>query len=165
MKVFRRRIFDFTKETVDKYVDIFLYFTISSFADHFYQLRGCYAGAYENQCNNRSFIQEAIRGGMCYANPVWKKRECTLGLVNFNFNSMYPSAQKRIGETDGLGGIPKGPSRLMDIENMSYPYPYHYYVGRIKILRMAKLQQIPFVCKKVKGLVRRYNTGSYHPVL
>ena len=162
MEVFRERLGSFTNDTLSHELDIFQFITISSFADCYYQLRGCYNGCYELQSNNRSFVQEAVRGGVCYANPKFVKRTLTNGISDFDMTSMYPSAEKRIGQECGF---PMGPCRKIPNDCL-HNYPFHdysYYVVRIRILSINKQQQIPFVSLRVGGLVRRYNKDELPP--
>lgn len=63
---FRERIKLFTQETLGgvEGLDILTFVTLSSFADYYFQLNCCYMGCYKLQSNNRSFVQEAITGGV-----------------------------------------------------------------------------------------------------
>ena len=154
MEVFRQRIKEFTFDTLGTEVDVLLFVTISSFADYYYQNRCCYMGCYELQSNNRNFVQEAVRGGICYANPLFRKQPITTGVSDFDMTSMYPSAQYRIGKEMGY---PMGEAHKIPSESLNYPLPYYHYIVWIKVLRITKHQQIPFVSLKVKGMVQRYN--------
>ena len=160
VEVFRQRIKEFTSNTLGTEVDILLFATISSFADYYYQNRCCYMGCYELQSNNRSFVQEAVRGGICYANPLFCKQPITGGVSDFDMTSMYPSAQYRIGKEMGY---PMGEARKIPADCLNYPLPYYHYIVRVKVLRITKHQQIPFISLKVNGIIQRYNRGELPP--
>ena len=135
--------------------------TLSSFADYYCGARSCYFNTYALQSNNRSFVQESVRGGICYANPKFVKTPITVGLGDFDMVSMYPSAQKRIGQE---GGYPMGPAAKIPTHMLAIrPLPYFHYIIRIRITRITKYQQIPFVSLKIRGLVRRFNAGELPP--
>ena len=73
MQVFRERIKNFTGDTLRFPVDIWEFMTASSFADYYFQQHGCYDLCYELQGNLRSFVQESVCGGICYANEEFIK--------------------------------------------------------------------------------------------
>ena len=78
---FQRRIMEFTKETLGERVDILEFTTASRFADFYFQKRGCYKGVFEVQSNNRAFIQESVRGGICAVTRVFVWRKSHQGLL------------------------------------------------------------------------------------
>ena len=160
MKVFREWIWNFTESTLRNPVDIWEFMTASSFADHYFQYVGCYDLCYELQGNLRSFVQESVRGGICYANDEFTKLLVTLGIADFDMTSMYPSAMERIGKE--LGGYPAGPAKMLE-DLYTWPIPHRHYIVRITVDSINKYQQIPFVSLKIDGKVRRFNKGELVP--
>jgi len=75
-------------------------------------------------------------------------------------NSMYPSAMMRIGQE---GGYPTGPAAMIPPHMLNVtPLPYRHYIVRIRISRIGKHQQIPFVSvrDRTSGSIRRFNRGD-----
>ena len=159
MRVFRERIWNFTEQTLRQPVDIWEYMTASSFADFYFQHRGCYDMCYELQGNLRSFVQESVRGGICYANPEFVKMMIRLGISDFDMTSMYSSAMERIGKELGY---PAGPAKLLK-NTTEWPIPHRHYIVRITVDSIGKYQQIPFVSLKIDGKVCRFNKGETVP--
>ena len=94
------------------------------------------AGVYELQGNTRSFVQESIRGGICYANPDYSKKEIMCGISDFDMIAMYSDVQERIGRQYGY---PTGPPNYLDENSdLSYPLPYLHYVVRVKLFSINK---------------------------
>ena len=156
MQSYEARLTDFTSRQLDSQMDIKNFYTSSSFTDCYFQRKGCYDGVFELKGNLRSFVQEAVRGGICYANPNFVKRVITSGVADLDAVSEYPSAMKRIANECGY---PCGPCKLIQI--FSYPLPYLYYIVRIRITNNGKYQQIPFVSVKVNGKILRFNRGDF----
>ena len=143
MDVFNKRISDFCERTMGTKVSLDNFLTISSFADRYFSMRGCYDGCMENQGNTRAFIQESVRGGICHSNPQTRKVPQT-NQCDFDMVSMYPSAMKRIGLECGY---PMGTCKKL--ENLQYPIDKPHYVVRIQVTNITKAQQIPLVSEKV----------------
>ena len=155
---FRDKLGDFTKATLPggERVDVWQFVTLSSFADYYCGARSCYFNTYALQSNNRSFVQESVSGYL-----ICKSKFCqNTYYKDFDMVSMYPSAQKRIGEE---GGYPMGPAEKIPTHMLTTrPLPYFDYIVRIKITRITKYQ-IPFVSQKIRGLVKRFNAGELPP--
>jgi len=113
---------------------------------------------YELQSNNKSFVQEAVQGGVCAYNSEYRKKEITSGVADFDMNSMYPSAMMHIGQECGY---PRGPAKKIPHSSLVYPLLYFHYMVRIHISAINKFQQIPLVSVKVKsGSIKKYNMGD-----
>ena len=67
LKVLNECINRFCEKTVGCQIHVWNFYTASS-----YSLRGCYDGVCEVNGNTRSFIQESIRGRICYANEEFR---------------------------------------------------------------------------------------------
>lgn len=155
MLEFQKRVARFTGDALDRMVDIMTFYTIGSFGDFYFQQHGCYDGIYEPCGNTRSFAQESVRGGICYVNPKFEKKVIETPIKDYDAVSMYPSSMLLIAEE--IGGYPEGPGKLWS-ERVNLQDATHYLL-RIKITRIGKYQQIPFISKKVGGKMRYWNKG------
>ena len=138
-------------------VSISFDYTISSFADYYFQRSGCYEGCCSLQGNARAFVQESIRGGKCQANDKFVRQVVQGPVSDYDAVSLYPSSMWRLGQD--LGGMPMGMARMIPTP-INWPLDYQYYVVRIRILAITKWQQMPMVSLKIKGKVKYFNRGD-----
>jgi hypothetical protein len=114
---------------------------------------GCYQGVLELSGKTRKFVAESIQGGRVCSryNMKWDVK----GKIHvLDARSLYPSAIVRLCEENI--GFPKGPARKID--NWDNIKNYHHYVVRIKISKIHKIQQLPFISYLSDGLRIYTNT-------
>lgn len=147
------------KDGMNKYVDIvkeitskdgkdpmYLHnsLTISSLTNKFMKENEAFDDVYSLSGNIREYVSNAIYGGRVNALEEFKKvpiEGCKMN--DFDGVSLYPSAIKRMCEEMG---IPKGRAKVIKNFDMNVDY----FICRIKILKINKKQQNPFIAVKTK---------------
>jgi hypothetical protein len=101
---------------------------------------GCYEGVCESSGNLRKFIAESIHGGRVSSreNKMW---DVKADIKIIDGKSLYPSAIKAICEE--LGGFPLGICK--QITNWSLRNTFTHFIVKIKITKINKIQQLPFI--------------------
>ncbi len=140
------------KEITSK--SIFDSLTISSLTDRYMKKEGAYRGVYEVKGNLREYINKAVYGGRVCVNEKYKKQIIEEKISDYDGVSLYPSAIARlcrrslVTENYNHGGLPTGKAkRLTDFANWENQI---YCIMTIKIKKVKKNQQMPFIAVKNK---------------
>ena len=132
------------QEQISNKINLHDSLTITSLTRKFLISQGCFEGTYENSKNLRDFIQQAIRGGRCDVNKNYALQVLKGPIADFDANSLYPSAIYRMC-ADGRGA-PLGPAKK--IEDWDNVWGYDHFVVKIKITKVNKKQNVPFISYK-----------------
>ena len=168
-KAFRKNILEITG------LDTYDYLTSASLADGYMIKEGCYDRVYELKGNLRTFVMSAVIGGrVCTKNN--SKWHIKADNDDIDACSLYPSAMSILHKT--IGGLPTGKARLIDFPkedlglNVLFGKPkvlnsipkylssLKYYIVSIKITKINKSQQIPFVSYKNTDGSRDYTNEA-----
>lgn len=144
LQVFRRE-FDVITESKLNILDSI---TISSFANRFMGVHGCFDGAFSLNGSTRQFQSKAIYGGRVFCNPRFEGCEVQGELDYFDACSLYPSAIKFI--CDQKGGFPTGPCKFLNgPRELRYSFLQEHtseYTVEIKITKIGRKQHsVPFI--------------------
>jgi hypothetical protein len=153
------------QQGINKYVDIikkvtstngktplFLHdsLTISSLTNKYMKMNGAFDDCYELQHNLREYVSKAIYGGRVNVCPEYKKKIINDKINDMDAISLYPSAINRMCSEIG---IPTGKAKKIETFNMDYKY----FVCRIKLTKINKKQQNPFIAIKTKDCINYVN--------
>ena len=148
MKKFNEIILDVT----DKKLSIYDCLTISSLTDKYMIMNGAYDDIYEVSGNLREYIGRAVYGGRVCVNEKYKKKVIEGKISDYDGVSLYPSAINRLCREVGL---PKGkavrftPEQLKNQNQvLDFWKDTTYAVMTIKITKVNKYQQMPFIAYK-----------------
>ncbi len=140
-------------EITKKKINMYNYLTISSIADHYFKLLGCYDGVYENTGNLRNYISKAIYGGRVSTNKKYEKQIITVKGSVYDACSLYPSAIYRLCKELGF---PTGKAVRYDKNELNNWNKKIYSILTIKINKVNKNQQIPFIAFKDDDGILQY---------
>ena len=130
--------------------------TISGLAFKYFQKNNAFDGVYESSGNFRDFLSRSVKGGRVSTLKNSTKKLIKKELVDYDACSLYPSAIHRICKT--LGGFPKGVAKNINTKNKKDLDEKDYYVVSVRITKINKNQQIPFLSMKDKdGLLQYIN--------
>ena len=147
LKVFNDKIKKITE------LSIFNTLTISSLT-HKYMLReGAYDEVYAVCGLLREFISMGVFGGRVELLETHKKKIITDNLVDFDAVSLYPSAIYRMCQEIG---VPKGKAKRLTLDMKLDTLDY--YVVKIKITKINKKQQMPFIAYRHDSVIDYINT-------
>lgn len=131
------------KEITKNKTSIYDYLTISSLTDKFMTLEGAYENIYEVKGNLRAYIAKAVYGGRVCVNNKYIKKTINKKISDYDGVSLYPSAINRLSREIGL---PIGKcKRLVNFEDWE---KLTYSILTVKILKVNKIQQMPFIAHK-----------------
>lgn len=151
--VFRERMLDLMG------IDCFTKLTLPSLVHQRMCEKGSYEGVRPVTGSLRKFISESVHGGRVQTrlNKMWDVRSV---LKVIDGKSLYPSA---IRELCSNGGFPTGEcSTIVDWDQRQQ---WTHYIARIRITKVAKHQQLPFV-SYWDGETRQYtNNPPPEPVV
>jgi hypothetical protein len=135
------------------------YLTISSLTDNYMRRNGAYDGVCEMKGSVREFCSRSILGGRVNACPDFVKKEIQEEEISdFDGVSLYPSSMYRLCQEMGVQlGIPK-------IINNFQPEKYDYYIVQIKLTKINKKQQNPFIGVKNKDGIIDYINEVEEPL-
>jgi hypothetical protein len=134
-------------------IDCFEEYTISSFSNRYFSENGCFEDVYECKGVLREFLSKAVRGGRVAVLESEKKKLINRELVDYDACSLYPSAIHRICNEFGF---PKGEAKQIKTKNINELNNYDYYVVSVKITKINKKQQIPFIDMKDENGILNY---------
>lgn len=146
LEKFNSLILEITKD-----ISIYECLTISSLTDKYMIANGAYDGVYCVKGNLREYIAKAVYGGRVCVNEKYKKKVITGKISDYDGVSLYPSAINRLCREIGLQtGIAK---RLngQDYRN------FKYSILSVKINKVNKFQQMPFIAHKGDGVINYIN--------
>jgi hypothetical protein len=125
--------------------------TISSLTDKYMIKNGAYDGVYSVKGNLREYISRAVYGGRLCVNDKYKKKVIEGKISDYDGVSLYPSAINRLCREIGL---PTGQALRISNKNR---VDYQYAILTIKINKVNKIQQIPFIAHKGDGVINYLN--------
>lgn len=153
------------QQGINKYVDIIkkitstnnkqaLYLhdslTISSLTNKYMKINGAFDNCYEMQHNLREYVSKAIYGGRVNVCPEYKKKIINEKINDMDAVSLYPQSVNRMCNEIG---IPTGKAKKIETFNMDYKY----FICRIKLKKINKTQQNPFIAIKTKDCINYVN--------
>jgi hypothetical protein len=147
-EVLRQKMLQLTK------LDIHNYLTISSLSNRYFKTNGSFNDVYEVSGNLREYISKAIVGGRVAVLESAKKKVIKKQLVDYDACSLYPSAIYRMSNDVG---IPIGKCKRIKKYTKKQLDKYKYYIVTIKINKINKKQQIPFIGVKKDGILDYIN--------
>ena len=128
--------------------------TISSLTDKYMFKKGCYDGVYQVKGNLRAYIAKAVLGGRVNVNPVYQKKMLNKKIADYDANSLFPSGEFRICNEMGL---PKGEAKRFLPNEFNNWKNKHYSIMTIKINKVRKIQQMPFLAYKDDNDILQYS--------
>ena len=131
--------------------------TISSLVDRSFKNKDCYKNVYSLKGNIRDFVSSAIYGGRVAVNQKFILQELNGQINDYDCTSLYPSAISRMAREMG---IPTGPAKKINDTNYNNIKHYLYYIVTIKINKINKKQQIPFIGVKINGILNYTNDAG-----
>ena len=127
--------------------------TISSLTDKYMTTMGAYEGIYQITGNLRDYVAKAVNGGRVFVNPKYEKKIIGSKTSDYDGVSLYPSAMDRLCKEKGLPigkAIRYTPEELSDWENKFYS------ILTIRITKVNKKQQLPFISYKNENGIMEY---------
>tara|TARA_R110000765_G_scaffold394611_2_gene488151 strand:+ start:58 stop:2304 length:2247 start_codon:yes stop_codon:yes gene_type:complete len=128
--------------------------TISSLTDKHMFKKGCYDGVYQVKGNLRAYIAKAVLGGRVNVNPVYQKEIINKKIADYDGVSLYPSSEFRICNEMGL---PKGEAKRFLPDEFNNWENKHYSIMTVKINKVNKIQQMPFLAYKDDNDILQYS--------
>jgi len=157
MEKFNKQIRDFCVITAQVPLSPLDFLSISSFANHYFAMRGSYEGVWEISGGLRNYVQKAVYGGRAVGNQELMKKVIDSDWIeDLDFTSLYPYATYLLANQDGF---PVGKcERILPGENV---WNYKWFIVTIRINSIGKFQQIPMVQRRdEKNKMRWYNMGD-----
>lgn len=136
-------------------LSIYDYLTISSLTFNYFLKNDTFKDVYEISGNLREFVSKAIKGGRVSVCKEFKKKHIKKRLCDYDACSLYPSAIYRMCKEIGL---PKGKPKLLTNKTKEFLDKQDYYIVKIRINKINKKQQNPFISvKNDKGILQYVN--------
>ena len=151
LEAFNKTILDITDNKMSIYDNL----TISSFVDEYMLSQGVYDGVYEMTGNLRNYLAKAVYGGRVAVNKKYVKKLIEEIMSDYDGVSLYPSAIKRLCRELGLF---TGKAKRFNKDDLKNWNDKLYSVVTIKITKVNKIQQIPFIAYKDKDRTEYTNT-------
>ena len=150
------------KQITENKMNVYDSLTISSLTDKYMKKEGAYEGVYEVQGNLRAYIAQAVYGGRVCVNPKYKKKVITGKISDYDGVSLYPSAINRLCR---IMGLPTGKATRYTKENLNTWKDKTYSVLTVKINKVNKIQQMPFIAHKTEDSIKYTNTAPEKPII
>ena len=161
LKEFNKLIMKITyNEETKKSITIYDCLTISSLTDSYMRNQGVYDGVYEVTGNLRAYIGKAVYGGRVCVNEKYKKKVIEEKMSDYDGVSLYPSAIKRLCDEIGL---PTGAAKRFKSNELNEWKNKIYSVLTIKINKVNKIQQMPFIAVRSEGSIKYTNEAPEQP--
>jgi hypothetical protein len=112
---------------------------------------GAYDGVYCVKGNLREYISKAVYGGRVCVNEKYKKKVIEGKISDYDGVSLYPSAINRLCREIGL---PTGEAKRLDGKDYRN---FKYSILSVKINKVNKFQQMPFIAHKGDGVIEYLN--------
>jgi hypothetical protein len=145
-------------EITDDQISVFDRITISSLSHLFMTVEGAYDGMYEITGNLKKYVGQAITGGRTHVNEKYVCQEIQGKISDFDACSLYPTGMARVCNSEKKPGFAKGKAQRLQPENFDKWEDFHYSVITVKINKVNKHQQMPFIAvKKPDGGVNFQN--------
>ncbi len=123
-------------------INMYNFLTISSLTNYYMAQNGAFENMYEVNGNLREFLSRGIYGGRVDVNQKYKKKVLRRHIVDYDATSLYPSAIIRLCREMGLA---IGKCKRIISKNKQDLDEKSYYVVAVKITKINKKQQIPFI--------------------
>jgi hypothetical protein len=124
------------------------------------KIEGAYEGVYEISGNLRAYVANAVYGGRVCVNPKYKKKVINGKISDYDGVSLYPSAIYRLCRS---GGLPTGKAKRL--VHMSEWRNKTYSVLTVKINKVNKIQQMPFIAHKTEDSIKYTNEPPTEPII
>jgi hypothetical protein len=155
MQKFKEIIQDVTKkDEEDEGMNIHDSLTISSLTDAYFKRMGCYDDVYEMKGNLRAYVALAVFGGRVCTNTKYEKKVLKKKMADYDGCSLYPSAINRLCRVIGL---PIGKAKRFEKDDLKNWEEKTYSILTIKINKVNKIQQMPFIAQKIDGIINYSN--------
>ena len=133
--------------------------TISSLTDKYMKENGAYENVFEVSGNIREYIANAVYGGRVCVNEKYSKKVVEGKISDYDGVSLYPSAINRLCREIGL---PTGKAKRLNRNNWKN---FQYSVLTVRILKVNKKQQMPFIAHKGDGVINYTNDTPIDPII
>jgi hypothetical protein len=146
------------KEATDG-MSIYNSLTISSLTDKYMKENGAYNDVYEVCGNLREYISRAVYGGRVCVNEKYKKKVIEGKISDYDGVSLYPSSINRLCREIGL---PTGEAKRLKDQDWKN---FKYSILTIQVLRVNKIQKMPFIAYKKDGVISYTNEPPKEPII
>ena len=141
------------EEITEGKMNVFDCLTISSLTDKYMIKKGAYKGVFNTTGNLRAYIAKAVYGGRVNVNEKYKKQVINGKIADYDGVSLYPSAINRLCREKGL---PIGKATRFENGNFNWQ-DKTYSIMTVKITKVNKHQQMPFIANKTKTSIEYTN--------
>ena len=139
-----------------KYLDIFNYLSISSFAHDYMIFRNCYENVIQIGSDTREFIQQTVYGGVTITHKNTKNIPLNGAICDFDAVSLYPSAISQ------MKGILKGKPKKIDISKFhENKNKWDHYFVKIHLDSFEKSLKMPIIAKRSKTSLDYVNEAGF----
>ena len=145
------------QEITENKMSVYECLTISSLTDKYMFKEGSYDGVYKVKGNLRAYIAKAVYGGRVCANKKYVKKIIEGKISDYDGVSLYPSAINRLCREIGL---PKGKAVRYTKEELKNWNNKLYSILTIKIKKVNKIQQMPFIAHKNEDGLLEYTNKA-----
>jgi hypothetical protein len=149
------------KEITQNKMSVYDSLTISSLTDKYMKVEGAYDDVYEVQGNLRAYIAKAVYGGRVCVNKKYLKKTVRGKISDYDGVSLYPSAINRLCRELGL---PKGMAKRLLQQDFQNWESKTYSILTVKINKVNKNQQMPFIAHKNDGSILYINEPPLGPI-
>ena len=144
-------------------MNVFSCLTISSLTDKFMIAEGCYDNVFEIKGNLRAYVAKAVYGGRVCVNEKYVKTVIDGKIADYDGVSLYPSAIHRLCREIGLA---TGEAKRFDETNPIGSWRNMCYsVMTVKITKVNKLQQMPFIAHKGENSIKYSNSPPENDIV
>lgn len=133
--------------------------TISSLTDKYMKINGAYDDVYEVCGNLREYISNSVYGGRVCVNEKYKKKVIEDKISDYDGVSLYPSSINRLCREIGL---PTGEAKRLKGQDWK---KFKYSILTVKIIKVNKIQQMPFISYKENGIINYTNNAPKEPII
>jgi hypothetical protein len=145
-------------------MEIYDSLTISSLTDKYMYQRGSYDGVCSVKGNLREYIAQAVYGGRVAVNKKYEKKIIEGKISDYDGCSLYPSAINRLTREIGL---PTGKAKRYNPDELKAEawQDKIYSIMTVKINKVNKTQQIPFIAHKGETSTQYLNVPPEKPII
>ena len=147
-------------EITENKMSVYECLTISSLTDKYMIKEGAYDEVYSIKANLRAYVAQAVYGGRVCVNPKYVKKIIEGKISDYDGVSLYPSAINRLCREIGL---PTGKAK--QIINKNEWEKYTYSILTVKINKVNKIQQMPFIAHKSDTSIKYSNEPPPKPII
>jgi hypothetical protein len=144
---------------ITKNISIYDCLTISSLTDKYMTNNGAYNDVYSICGNLREYVGKAIYGGRVCVNEKYKKKIIKGKISDYDGVSLYPSAINRLCREIGL---PTGKAQRLNGQDYRN---FKYSILTVKINKVNKKQQMPFIAHKGDGVINYTNEAPVEQII